>query len=127
MDGRSGVAGAIAGLSDVVANGCQECGFTMAALAFWSTDSLVVDAANAKTIVNGTPPTATLDANARYQQDLAAGHYLVCRRPGCVAVDVAAGHITTVHVALPNGPPHFIVFDPSTKTLLETDDLDVGL
>jgi hypothetical protein len=93
----------------------------------WKTDALVTDAASAKAVVAGAAPTVTLQVNGRYRQDLEVGNFLVCRRPSCVGVEVVAGHVTTVHVNLPFGIPHLIVFDGATKARLETTDLDVGL
>ena len=124
--GASAVAGMIAYQTDVVANGCQECGFSSTMLSFWKTPALVTDTPSAMAIVAG-PPTATLQADKRYQQLLDPGSYLVCVRAYCAGVDVLPDHVTTVHVKMGFGPAQFVVFDPGTRNSRSAARLEVGL
>ena len=125
--GHSAIAGAVAAESDVVGNGCQECGFSSATLAIWKTSAPIADSASAMAVVNAGAATATVQADGRYSQALDPGSYLVCRRPDCVSVDVAADHVTTVHVRLINGPAQFIVFDAQARAPRDAATLEVGL
>ena len=125
-NGASAVAGVVAYQTDVVANGCQECGFSSTMLSFWKTPALVTDARSAMAIVAGAP-TATLQADKRYQQPLDAGSYLVCVRAYCAGVDGLPYHVTTVHVKMGFGPAQFVVFDPGTRNARSATTLEVGL
>jgi len=123
--GQAAIAGVVASESDVIGNGCQECPLGTATLTFWTTSGPVPDDASAKAIVDGGPPTITLQANQRYLQALDPGSYLVCARPFCVNVAVAADHVTTVHLKQIFGPTQFIVFDAQSKTARAATTLEV--
>jgi len=62
----------------------------------------------------------------RYNLALAPASYLVCARPSCVAVDVAADETVTVNIELREGPPTFFVSQPNLDRLQETPGFAVG-
>lgn len=124
---RSAVAGAIASETDTVENGCQECSFVSASLAFWKTSSLITDASAARAVVAASMPLASIRADGRYMQPLDPGTYLVCRQSECASIEVVASRTTTVHLRLIFGPLQFVVFDPGTKTARTAPTLDVGV
>jgi len=126
-DGRTGIAGVVAIESDVITNGCVECGFGAATLAIWKADSPVADAQAAKAVVAGSQPTRTVAAGSSYRQQLDPGHYLVRTSSEAVAVEVIDGHLTTLHVLVVFGPPQFILFDPRTKARQAATSFEVGL
>jgi hypothetical protein len=112
-DAQSAIAGVIAGEDDVGGgHGCRSCWNQMATMSFWKTDALISNASEARTVVQGSPETKSLDVSGPYRQPLDPGHYLVCRdRWACVAVEVGPNHVTTVHMMVTAGPPQFTVFD----------------
>lgn len=122
--GQAAIAGVVASESDVIGNGCQACPLGTATLAIWKTSGPVTDDAGAQAVVDASAATMTIQADQRYAQALDPGSYLICQRPFCVSADIAAGHVTTVHIMQINGPIQFIVFDaqsksPRTPTTLE--------
>lgn len=114
-DGRSGIAGVVAYESDVVANGCQECPLSSAALSLWLVSAPPTDSASADSIVKGQSPAVTIQADGFYRQALDAGGYLLCVRGYCVYVEVLPDHTTPVNVLQVFGPVQFKVFDPLTR------------
>jgi hypothetical protein len=112
-----GVAGVVASESDVVANGCQECGLASATLEIWLTNGLVQDAVTVGAIARTTPLVA-MQADGHYEIELAPADYLLCvdsGMGGCVPFAVASGKVTTVNVQRINGPTGFLVFDAGSS------------
>jgi hypothetical protein len=126
--GGAGIAGVVASESDVIANGCQKCLFGSTQLTIWKASSAVTDNASAAALVHSSvAPTVSLSANGRYEQALDPGSYLVCSRPDCVAVEVSANRVTTVHVKLVEGPPQFVLFDGEGRAQENVSTFEVGL
>lgn len=113
-DGTNAIAGAIAAQSDVIANGCAECGLSSAELAIWSTPTLVQDEAEAQTVVSAKPPTFSLSAHGTYRQPVPPGTYLFCATE-CVAVTVTLGMVTTVNIMQVFGPTSYRVFEAAAS------------
>jgi hypothetical protein len=125
-EGQSAIAGVLAGESDSVGNGCQECAFASATLSIWAAPAPIGDSASANTLANGAPPDVTIQADRSYRQALDPGSYLLCRRPDCVSVTVVAGHVTPVNLKLIFGPTQFVVFDPQTRAQVTAPTLEVS-
>ena len=112
-----GIGGFVAFESDVIANGCQECGFSSARLMVWSTDTPVSDATAAQSIVNESSATFNFMANSSYEKELDPGYYLVCSLPGkCASVTVSATGVITINVKTLYGPSSILVFEPGIDT-----------
>ena len=121
---NQGVAGVVAHETDVVENGCQECGFTSAHMRGWLTPTLVTTEAEAG-MLSATTATFDLDSGAHYYRSLDAGHYLLClahSEPAtpCVSFTIAPEQVTTVNVKLIEGPAKLLVFDAGSATPRET-------
>lgn len=123
---HSAVAGVIASETDTVENGCQECSFGSARLAFWKTASTITDSSAARTVVVTSLPLAFIQVDGRYEQPLDPGSYLVCRQSDCASIEVVAGRTTTVHVKLLFGPVQFVVFDAGSNAARTAPTLEVG-
>lgn len=120
-----GVAGVVASASDLVSDGCQECPLGEATLEIWSTDTLVTSAAEATARISAREPDVTALASGRYEQELAPGAYLLCVRPSCIGVSVAAGG-TTVNIQRREGPTGFFVGAADTTAFQEDFGFEVG-
>jgi len=125
-DQVSSLAGVVATETDVISNGCQECGFYSTTLSLWPLTTPVADQASVKAIVTGSSAPITIQADQRYRQPLDPGTYLVCRLPTCTSVDIVAGHVTPMNVKMVYGPTQFIVFDPLTRSRITTPQWNVG-
>jgi hypothetical protein len=114
---RQGIAGAVAHLSDVVNDGCEECPLSQTQLRLWKTDTRVADATAARAAA-AAAPTTVIDADRRYQAELQPGEYLLCAaprggtlQPPCAAFAVASGTVTTINVKTRYGQTGLMVFD----------------
>ena len=107
--GEAGVAGVVAEESDVVGNGCQECGFGSAHIDFWATDETVDDFSE---LQRTRPPSASIDADRQYSLVLEPGAYVACVESYCANVTVHESHVTTLNVHLLFGPTQFVIRDP---------------
>jgi hypothetical protein len=113
----AGIAGVLVSESDVVGNGCQECGFGSGEIQIWATPTLVADQAAAAAVVNGAPATFTVMASGRYERALDPGAYLVCASQGeCAAVTVPTAGRVTVNVRQIEGPFTLAIFEPGSTT-----------
>jgi hypothetical protein len=112
------VAGVVASESDVIGNGCQECGFASSTLDIWLTTGRVQDAVTAGTIVSTTPLVA-VQADGHYQIELDPADYLLCvdvlGSLPCVPFTVEMSKVTTVNVKRVFGPAGFLVFAPGSS------------
>jgi hypothetical protein len=123
----TGIGGVVATSSDVVADGCQECGFQSGgAVAIWEVERVVSTPAAANQVLAAADPVRASVREGRFYAPLAPGRYLVCSAPNCINVTVAADTTTTVNVKLRNGPTSFFVVDPASRALVEDYGLDVG-
>lgn len=118
---REGLAGVVALQSDLVRNGCQECGVGQATLLVWSTGELVRERGPAEAMAD-FEPDYEIRADARYEQEIAAGNYLLCvltaetTRP-CAAFEIAQGKVTTINLKQrAEGPTSLLVFDAGSAT-----------
>jgi hypothetical protein len=119
-EGReSGIAGVIAAQSDVVANGCQECGFEQASIEVFQLEEPVASAEAASAAIGETPPLTTIAASGRYNQSLSPGSFLVCVARRCVSVSVVADAVTTVNIKQRYGPTSFFLVDPASGKFTE--------
>ena len=102
--GVSGVAGLIASESDVVANGCQECGFAAAPVAAWAHQG---NEANTSVLRDETSGPAlasvTAGSDGKYALALEPGNYWICSGIACFGASVVEGHTTTLNIKLING------------------------
>jgi hypothetical protein len=125
-----GVAGSVALLSDVVANGCQECRLSKTDLRLWQRAMPVIDADTARIVQHNEPPMV-VSADGRFAVALPVGrNFLFCLgRPEssegqpCAAFTVEAQKVTTINAKLVFGPSTLLVFDPgATSPRPETVD-----
>ena len=111
-----GLAGSAASPSDVVANGCQECGLTQGTLTVYAAASPITNEAVAAETFSNSEPAATIDIDGDYERALEPGWYLVCveevGRGQCKGVEVPSQGIVTVHLVFPFGPVQIVVFEP---------------
>jgi hypothetical protein len=110
----SAIAGAVASSSDVVSNDCQECPFGSAQIHIWSTDVAIDDSAAAREQM-AEAAAFTIEADGRYHQPLAAGHYLLCASERCVSVEVEPQRLATVNIRVQDGWTKFAVFDATQR------------
>jgi hypothetical protein len=123
----TGIGGVVAAMSDVVGNGCQECGFQSGgAVAIWEVESAVSTPAAANPVFAAADPVRASASDGRFFATLAPGQYLVCSAPNCINVTVAEDTTTTVNVKRRDGPTSFFVVDPESRSLEEDYGLDVG-
>jgi hypothetical protein len=95
----TGIAGVVAGASDLELNGCSECPFSGNRLFIWSAAAPIVDQKAARALAAAGPPTFTVDADERYEQPLPPGSYLVCARyDSCTALEIRVNEVFTVNV-----------------------------
>jgi len=123
----TGIGGVVAASSDVVGDGCQECGFESGgAVPIWKAEGVVSTPAAANDVLATADPVHASVRAGRFFAPLEPGSYLVCSVPNCINVTVAADTTTTVNVKLRNGPTSFFVVDPESRALVEDYGLDVG-
>jgi hypothetical protein len=116
---QSGIGGVIASQSDVVANGCQECGFAQASIEVFQLEEPATSAEAASAAIRGTSPLARIAASARYNMDLDPRSYLVCVTHRCLSVRVVDDAVTTVNIKQRFGPTSFFVVDPTSSKFTE--------
>jgi hypothetical protein len=124
---QSRIAGAIAYKSDVVLNGCQECGLYDAEVRAWSRTTRVVDQQELAAVREMPPVAKTLSKQGRYALPLSPGDYLVCIQDGCFETSVVAGGTTTLNVRLIDGTSKAYVALPDAPDLLEVQGLESSL
>jgi hypothetical protein len=123
VDLATGIAGVAFSLSDVVANGCQECGLTDGRLELIGIDEPIASADTARDLLTLNTPDDVISFSDNYAETLEAGVWLICSRgvegteAACVSIDIAEGEVFTVHLSYPFGPPSLVVFDPSGTQL----------
>ena len=106
---QSGIGGVIASQSDVVANGCQECGFAEAS----------IDVFRLEAAIDMTSPLARIAASTRYNVNLEPATYLVCVTRQCLSVRVVDDAVTTVNVKQRFGPTSFFVVETASNKFEE--------
>lgn len=123
----TGIGGVVAAASDLVEDGCRECGFQSGgAVAIWQVEGRVSTPAAANDVVAAADPVLASVRAGRFHALLQPGQYLVCSAPNCINVSVAADATTTVNVKRRDGPTSFFVVDPQSRALEEDFGLDVG-
>jgi hypothetical protein len=121
---HSGIGGVVASQSDVVANGCQECGFAHASIEVFQLQGTLASADVASAAMNATSPLATIAADERYHLNLDPGAYLVCVTLRCIGVTVVADTVTTINIKLRYGPTSFFVIDSASNRFTEQFGLE---
>lgn len=120
--GQTRVAGVVAYLSDVVANGCQECGLAeQATVGAWSLAEPVKDQAEIPAITAEAPDATAQVTAGSYNLALSAGPHLVCVSNGCFNVTAVAERTTTLNVRLVFGVPRGFIGEADTKGLTEVN------
>jgi hypothetical protein len=111
----------VALLSDAIDNGCQECGFSRVRASLWRTTAPIVNLNDARSAM-ATPPTATIEANERYELPLDRGDYLLCSGKGiadsnpCASFSLTTDKPTTVNIKLRKGLTSLLVFDADSAS-----------
>ena len=116
---QSGIGGIVASRSDVVANGCEECGFDRASIEVFQLKGTLASNDVASAAMSATTPHATIAAFERYHLKLDPGAYLVCVTLHCIGVTVAADTLTTVNIKLRYGPTSFFIIDSASNRFTE--------
>lgn len=122
----AGIGGVVAYESDVVENGCAECGFGDATIEVYALSAPVTSDAEASAVVRDASPLTSIEASRRYSAPLEPGEYLVCVHTNCIDVRVATGAVTTVNVKLRYGPASFFVVDAFAGGFVEDFGFDVS-
>lgn len=120
---ETGVAGVVAMSSDLVINGCQECLFGEANLELWRTDTPITTETAAIALLDERASDVTEIVSGHYRRALEPGPYLLCVRPSCVALTVAADETLTVNIKRRDGATGFFV---GNAGLEEDFGFDVG-
>jgi len=121
-EGQTRVAGIVAYLSDMVGNGCQECGFAeQATVKAWALAELMNDPTEIATITAEAPNATTQVTGGSYSLDLGSGHHLVCVSNGCFNVTAVAKRTTTLNVRMVDGVSRGFVGEPDVKGVAEVD------
>jgi hypothetical protein len=109
-----GLVGAIAVQSDVVVDGCQECGFGTAQLTIWETSERIGSSQAADRIVQTVASLRRIDADGRYEVSLDPGHFLICLLPErCAAITVPEAGVVNLNVMRrAKGESTFVIFEP---------------
>jgi hypothetical protein len=123
--GTSRVAGVVASESDVVANGCQECGFASATVSAWTRTG---DATSSAAVREETasPPLASVIAGSdgRYSLALEVGEYWICSGIACFGATVEAGRTTTLNIKLINGVSSGFVALPGAPSVTRVGGIE---
>jgi hypothetical protein len=120
-EGGPRIAGVVASESDVVGNGCQECGFAAVEIKAWPTDEEVTTEAELSAVAKGSGDSATSAANGEYSLPLAPGLYVVCFQNSCFNARVETQATTTLNVRLINGVSSGFLSVPGRDQLAPKD------
>jgi hypothetical protein len=123
---ETGVSGVVAGLSDVVSDGCAECTLTSATLEVWTLETPFDQRSEVPVLVAARPADLTREIAGSYNQALEPGWHLLCVRPSCIEINTHEGETLTVNVKRRDGPTGFFVGRPSSSRLEEDFGFDVG-
>lgn len=127
---ESGLAGAAASQSDVVENGCGECGLADGALYVWGSPTPIETQEDAQALVDAAGLYQYIEFHETYEREETPGDYLVCpeleEETTCAAVTVGDSEVVTVHVRYLNAPSEIIVFypgqsEPATDRIFDVD------
>jgi len=106
-DAGTAVAGVIAYVDDVVANGCLACPLSSAHIEVWEVDEPVDSDEAAQAIVSARDSDVTIEADERYVLELDPGDYLFCAHPyQCTTVEVIEDETLTVHFTWGGSPSY---------------------
>jgi hypothetical protein len=125
---ETGIAGVVAVSSDVVSDGCHECPLGDATLQIWRVEAattLSTEEAVA-TFLAEHEPDMTENVSKRYSRPLAPAAYLLCVRPNCIGLNVAAAETLTVNIQRRDGPTGFFIGRSSSGALEEDFGFEVG-
>ena len=104
----TGLGGVVAESSDVVVNGCSECGFGAATVQAWRVEAPMSESAMASLVQQRTPDWEE-QVSERYHHPLEPGSYVLCVRPSCIHLTIAEGQTLTANIKRRNGPTGFFV------------------
>jgi hypothetical protein len=121
---RPRIAGIVAIESDVVENGCQECGFAVAEVKVWSAEQAVEDEAELAELTRGEPVARGASGDdGTYAIDVEAGAYVVCFNASCFNATVEDAGTSTLNVRLINGVSSGFFAPPGAGPLSRQDAL----
>ena len=125
-----GIAGVFAFVSDLIEDGCQECGYyPVGKVLVWASSTSLARTEEAQQLVDSSSPIE-IDANGRFELAVDPGHYLACalRAPTmvCMSVGVIAHKVSTFNALIGEGVLDVQVFEPNdhdarTNPILEPD------
>jgi hypothetical protein len=124
--GGTGLAGVVAQSSDLVTNGCEECPLGKATLQIWRVDAAIENKAAAVALLEEREPDVTQDVSGRYRIALEPGQHLLCVRPNCIGLTVAAAETVTVNIKRRDGPTGFFIGARNVTSFKEDFGFDVG-
>jgi hypothetical protein len=122
-DGGPRIAGIVASESDVVGNGCQECGFVAAEIKAWPVEQEVTTDAELRAATASTPQSTMATENGRYTLPVPPGLYVVCFQSSCFNASAATGETTTLNVRLINGISQGFISVFGSEQLMAKDAL----
>jgi hypothetical protein len=102
-EGGPRLAGVVVSETDVVVNGCQECGFAAVDIKAWPTDHEVTTESELSMVAKGSADSTRSSANGEYSLPLVTGLYVVCFQNSCFNARVDTKETTTLNVRLING------------------------
>ena len=120
-EGGPRLAGVVASETDVVVDGCQECGFAAVDINAWPTDQEVTTEAELSLVAKGSADSARSSANGEYSLPLAPGLYVVCFQNSCFNARVDTKETTTLNVRLINGVSSGFLSVPGRDQLATKD------
>jgi hypothetical protein len=125
--GTSAIAGVVASESDVIANGCQECGFSAADISVWPRQGSDITTEAVKQQTTGSAQAKTTAGNdGKYTLSLAPGDYWLCSGIACFATSVVAGHTTTLNIKVVYGASSGYVALPGNTTVELINSVERG-
>jgi hypothetical protein len=122
----TGLAGVVAESSDLVVNGCSECGFGTAALQAWRVEAAMGSESEVATLMMMRAPDWEAQVSERYQHALPPGSYVLCVRPNCINLTIAEGQTRTANIKRRDGPTSFFVGGGDAARLAEDFGFEVG-
>jgi hypothetical protein len=125
-ESTSRIAGVVASETDVVRNGCQECGFATVDIKAWPTDQEVTTEAELSMVAKGSADRTRSSANGEYSLPLATGMYVVCFQNSCFNARAEAGETTTLNVRLVDGVSSGFLSVPGRNELVPKDAIFLG-
>ena len=129
----TGIAGAVASQSDVVANGCCECPLSTGEILVFEAPEVFTASDEIEAYLEQNQEHTTVSVSDEYEHALSEGMYLVCAYDSggldaqCASVDIRQGDVFTVHVVYVFGPTSLRLFEPGQDEASTTGIYDVSL